>query len=354
MERVLEGLVVRTSVIAHIGVALALSGGTAMASSAPSSDIVASTKRELALHADTAPQVLRIESVDPDARYPRGLGDAAARIPVATFDRSLCELTTNPNLHPDVLIPASVVDATAGASVADEACSSEQAGVGRQLYDPSVFAASIIPTTQWSPQDASILQTAPTTRADTGIGPDGELSSHPGLIQQPKLVKTHGDKISYSVAPGTAVGFDGKILRVRMASNIGIFEAAVGMSAARASWSLRHEVRPDLLAAAGGEPDERDAAIHEARHQLRRLAEHADAVVLTCSSLGAACEDGCGTPGGIFRADAALALSSTSNGGRVLALYAAPSSEGPTARLFQAAAEKASAQVEGVTTHMRR
>jgi len=129
-------------------------------------------------------------------------------------------------------------------------------------------------------------------------------------------------------------------------SNIGIFETAVGMSAARASWSLRHEVRPDLLAAAGGEPGERDAAIHEARHQLRRLAEHADAVVLTCSSLGAACEDGCGAPGGIFRADAALALSSTSNGGRVLALYAAPTSEGPTAQLFQAAAEKASAQVE--------
>ena len=216
MERVLEGLVVRTSVIAHIGVVVALSGGTAMASSSPSADIVTSTRHELALHADSTPQVLRIESVDPDARYPRGLGDAAARIPVATFDRSMCALTTNPNLHPDVLIPASIADSTAGASVADEACSAEQAGVGRQLYDPSVFAASIIPTTQWSPQDASILPATPTSRADTGIGPDGELSSHPGLIQQPKLVKMRGDKISYSVAPGTALGFDGKILRVRM------------------------------------------------------------------------------------------------------------------------------------------
>ena len=69
-------------------------------------------------------------------------------------------------------------------------------------------------------------------------------------------------------------------------------------------------------------------------------------MVLTCSSLGAACEDGYGAPGGIFRADAALAQSCTANGGRVLALYAAPSSEGPTAQLFKAAAEKACAQVE--------
>ena len=34
-------------------------------------------------------------------------------------------------------------------------------------------------------------------------------------------------------------------------SNIGIFETALGRSVARASWTLRHEVRPDLLAAIG-------------------------------------------------------------------------------------------------------
>ena len=206
----------RTVLIAHFGVAVALCGGAAMAASSPSMDVVTSTRHELALHADNAPQILQIESADPDARYARGLGDAAARAPVATFERTLCALTTNPGLHPDVLIPASVADATAGASVAEQACGSEETGVGRELYDPSVFAASIIPTAQWSPQDASVLQVAPTTRADSAIGPDGELSSHPGLIQQPRLVKMRGDKISYSVAPGTAVGFDGKILRVRM------------------------------------------------------------------------------------------------------------------------------------------
>ena len=206
----------RTSLIAHIGVAVSLSGGAAMASIAPSPDVVSSARHEIIVRTDATPQILQIEGADPDARFPKGLGNEAARVPVATFDRSLCQLTTNPGLHPDVLIPSAVADAPAGASVADVACASDQAGVGRQLYDPSVFASSIIPSAQWSPQDASLLPSTPTTRADTGIGLDGELSSHPGLIQQPKLVKMRGDKISYSVAPGTALGFDGKILRVRM------------------------------------------------------------------------------------------------------------------------------------------
>ena len=206
----------RTTLIAQCGIAVALFGGTAWASASPSVDVVASTRHELALHAENTPQILRIESSDPDARYAKGLGDAAARAPVATFDRSLCELTTNPNLHPDVLIPASVLDSTSGASVAEQACGSDEAGVGRQLYDPSVFAAGVVPTLQWTPQDASVMPAAPSSRADTGIGLDGELSSHPGLIQQPKSVKTHGDRLSYSVTPDAAVGFDGKILRVRL------------------------------------------------------------------------------------------------------------------------------------------
>lgn len=206
----------RTSLIAHFGVAVVLYSGTAWASTFPASDVVASAKHQLALHSESASQILRIESADPEAQYAKGLGDAASRTPVSTFDRSLCQLTTNPGLHPDALIPASVIDSTASASVADQACGSEDAGVGRQLYDPSVFAAGVVPTTQWTPQDASVLPVAPSSRADTGVGLDGELSSHPGLIQQPKLVKTHGDRLSYSVNPDTAVGFDGKILRVRM------------------------------------------------------------------------------------------------------------------------------------------
>lgn len=206
----------RTFLIAQIGVLVSLSGAADAAWATSVSDVVTSARREIAVRPDTAPQVLQLESADPSARFPKGLGDPAARSPVSTFDRSLCQLTTNPGLHPDALIPAVIADAPVGTSVAEQACNSEEASVGRQLYDPSVFASSIVPTTQWSPQDASLLPMSPTARADTGIGLDGELSLHPGLIQQPKPIKMRGDKISYSVAPGTAVGFDGKILRVRM------------------------------------------------------------------------------------------------------------------------------------------
>ena len=129
-------------------------------------------------------------------------------------------------------------------------------------------------------------------------------------------------------------------------SNIRLFEAAAGTGASRATWDLRHEVRADLLTAVSVGPDERDAALQETRRELQRLAADADAVVLTCSSLGPACEDWPSASGALFRADEALALSSTSHGGRVLALYAAPSSEGPTVQLFHSAAARSSAQVE--------
>ena len=99
-------------------------------------------------------------------------------------------------------------------------------------------------------------------------------------------------------------------------SNIHFFDAARDARAVRGVWTLRHEVRPDLLAAMGGGAAVRDAAFEEARRQLSFLAHDADAVVLTCSSLGPACKDWSEAPDGIFRADAALALSSTSNGGR--------------------------------------
>ncbi len=129
-------------------------------------------------------------------------------------------------------------------------------------------------------------------------------------------------------------------------SNIGLFEDAGHGDASHPAFDQRHEVRPDLLAAVSGGSGERDAAFEETRRELLRLAEVSDAVVLTCSSLGPACEGWPDAPGALFRADEALARSSASKGGRVLALYAAPSSEGPTVQLFQSAAARSSAHVE--------
>lgn len=139
-------------------------------------------------------------------------------------------------------------------------------------------------------------------------------------------------------------------------SNIPLFETALGASATRPAWVLRHEVRPDLLAAVSRGAGDRDLAFQDTRRELRSLAKDADAVVLTCSSLGPACEGWLEAPRLLLRADAELARSATSSGGRVLALYAAPSSEEATAKVFQAAAAGASARVEcrrvvGAWTH---
>jgi hypothetical protein len=129
-------------------------------------------------------------------------------------------------------------------------------------------------------------------------------------------------------------------------SNIHFFATAASVSVARSAWVLRHEVRPDLLAAVGGGTEAKEHAFQDTRRELRSLAEDADAVVLTCSSLGPACEGWPEAPMSLLRADAELARAVTSSGGRVLALYAAPSSEQATTRIFQAAAAGASAKVE--------
>lgn len=128
-------------------------------------------------------------------------------------------------------------------------------------------------------------------------------------------------------------------------SNIGLFEAAVERGAASCDWTLQHAVQPELLAAVSGAAGDHEDVYQETRRQLRLLAIQADAVVLTCSSLGPACENWSDAPEGLFRADEALAWSSMAIGGRVLALYAAPSSEAPTRALFQAAAKRSSADV---------
>jgi hypothetical protein len=117
-------------------------------------------------------------------------------------------------------------------------------------------------------------------------------------------------------------------------SNVAIFEAARPDGV-----TLNHMVRPDLLAAAeaGGLTDEVAAATATA---LRSLRDGADAVVLTCSTLGPAA-----SAGGGLRADAALAETAVAGGGAVEVLCAAPGTLAATAELFGAAAGRTGARV---------
>jgi hypothetical protein len=92
------------------------------------------------------------------------------------------------------------------------------------------------------------------------------------------------------------------------ASNVAVFDAALA-SLPVAALELRHEVRPDLLR----EPNE--AALEEAAGALEALAPGADAVLLTCSTIGAAVERA-RAPCPVLRADAALAEAATRGGGQ--------------------------------------
>ncbi len=117
-------------------------------------------------------------------------------------------------------------------------------------------------------------------------------------------------------------------------SNVAIFEAARPDGV-----SLSHAVRPDLLAAA--EAEGLTPAIAAATAQaLGALRDGADAVLLTCSTLGPAAG-----PAGAVRADAALAEAATAGGGTVEVLCSAPGTLTATAELFGAAAGRSGARV---------
>lgn len=121
-------------------------------------------------------------------------------------------------------------------------------------------------------------------------------------------------------------------------SNAALFEAA---AAALPGGALRltHQVRADLLREPTPETLEEAAAL------LRDLAQEADAVLLTCSTIGAAAARAQDAACPVLRADAALAEAATRRGGLVEVLYAAPTTEGPTRAVFEAAAAKTGAQI---------
>lgn len=106
--------------------------------------------------------------------------------------------------------------------------------------------------------------------------------------------------------------------------------------------TMTHLVRPDLLAnaeAAGGLTAEIRA---ETAALLHDLAQDADAVLLTCSTIGPAAADA-----GALRVDTALARQAVAQAGNgwVIVLCAAPTTVEPTRALFEAAAEGTGARI---------
>ncbi|QJI30042.1 Asp/Glu racemase [Pseudomonas sp. ADAK18] len=129
-------------------------------------------------------------------------------------------------------------------------------------------------------------------------------------------------------------------------SNIAVFDAAARTLGIGPD-VLHHEVRADLLAAAEHAGKLTTDIAHEARLALVSLAQHCDAVVLTCSTLGPAVEHiSTHAQVPILRADEALALAAVHVGGKIVVLCAVETTLAPTSRLFSQATQHTKASVE--------
>ncbi|NWA91326.1 Asp/Glu racemase [Pseudomonas sp. D8002] len=129
-------------------------------------------------------------------------------------------------------------------------------------------------------------------------------------------------------------------------SNIAVFDAAAA-ALGIGSRVLHHAVRADLLAAVECAGKLTAGIAEETQLALVALAQHCDAVVLTCSTLGPVVElAGTHTPVPILRADEALAFAAVQAGGKVVVLCAVETTLEPTARLFYQMAQHTGASVE--------
>ncbi|NVD38785.1 Asp/Glu racemase [Ensifer sp. HO-A22] len=130
-------------------------------------------------------------------------------------------------------------------------------------------------------------------------------------------------------------------------SNCAVFEAAA-RKLGLASGVLHHTVRPDLLDAAERAGGLTDEIASETAAALSALATHADAVLLTCSTLGPSTAIVGQAPVPVLRIDAALAERAADADGKVVALCAVETTVAPTTALFSEAAK-----LKGVTFEVR-
>lgn len=129
-------------------------------------------------------------------------------------------------------------------------------------------------------------------------------------------------------------------------SNVAVFEAAARQLGI-APDSLHHAVRADLLAAAEQASGLTDAIAASTQEALAALARDADAVILTCSTLGPSVDAFAGAATvPVLRVDAALAQAATRVGGKVVALCAVQTTVAPTSHIFAEAAKSSGASVE--------
>jgi hypothetical protein len=128
-------------------------------------------------------------------------------------------------------------------------------------------------------------------------------------------------------------------------SNAAVFDAAL-RTAGLSGVELRHTVRADLLAAAEHAGQLNAAIAAQTVAALEDLCASADAVLLTCSTLGPAAEAAAARSAiPVLRVDAALAVEAVKDGGKIVVLCAVETTVESTKRLFAAAARATEAEV---------
>jgi hypothetical protein len=204
-----------------------------MAAAASTGDVeravVAPATRDLGLRLDEPGPLSILDWNDPEARRAHGLGEGAARRPVESFETALCELTADPRLQMGRLLPTDAADIDPAEAPPVPRPDTAGCGTGATPRPVAAFGRSGLGSGETAPDQwtmaggvtvrlPGLADPGPNT-ADHAVSPTawGELSSHPGLIQQPvEAAHVPGDKVKYQVLRDTSLGFDGHLLRVRL------------------------------------------------------------------------------------------------------------------------------------------
>jgi hypothetical protein len=128
--------------------------------------------------------------------------------------------------------------------------------------------------------------------------------------------------------------------------NQAVFEHAA-INAGLLATQLRHDVRPDLREAVGQGLATDGALRDQVRDVVRNLAEDADAVIVTCATLGPVVDSIQDWPAPVIRADVALAkAAATASAGKPIVVLCAVASTVDTNRaLFEQHAQASGASV---------
>lgn len=137
-------------------------------------------------------------------------------------------------------------------------------------------------------------------------------------------------------------------MRISFLHTIDTNEAVFGLAAMKAGWSsdqIRHATREDLRQAMAQQSAPNCGAHGRVHEAVRSLMAGADAVIVTCATLGPAIDTMGETSVPIIRADAALAKAASRAGRNLVVLCAVESSVAPNRELFELHAAATGASV---------